>query len=106
MRVQFGPKGEPSYFPTRAMTGAERIAEWRKNHPDRVEAYNAKRREDRRLGKLRAKETLRLIAEAVKAKQVPALPAKPVQLCLPPATTEPLFVFTIDERATVEVESL
>ena len=86
---------------TAPMTPAERAAAYRKRHPDRVAAYNARRRVANR--GIRAEEILRREA-AVRAEaeqSLPALPPAPVQLCLPAAATEPLFVFTIDERLKV-----
>src|SRR5690606_33888624 len=52
MHIQFGAPDQPTlYLPITPKTVAERVADWRERHPDRVAAYNAKRRAQRQAAK-------------------------------------------------------
>ena len=102
------------YIPITPETGAKRIADYRKRHPDRVEAYNAQRRARRQACRARVEE-LKLPARqnavvqmALPATPVPApllLPAPPVRLCLPAPAEEPMFILPLRKPEPVLVEA-
>jgi hypothetical protein len=109
MHIQFGAPGQPAmYFPSTPKTVAERVADWRERHPERVAAYNAQRRAQRQAWKaaqvaLQAERFAARQAELVKTPLL--LPAPPVRLCLPAPLEEPMFILPVERPEPVLVEA-
>ena len=98
----FSFNGATGLQPVPRKTGAERQREYRLRHPDRVRAYNRKRRGARRRGheqaakvimELRQRIAAEMAAPAPANRQPLLLPAPPVRLCLPAPSEEPMFIF-------------
>lgn len=101
-------------MPVMPASGKERVAAYRRRHPDRVAAYNAQRRAQRQAAKAAcaaqaerfAARQAELAAEKAALIRKPLLlPAPPVRLCLPAPSEAPMFILPVAKPEPVLVEA-
>ena len=112
---QWDSEGRVQCVPVIPESGKERVAAYRRRHPDRVAAYNAQRRAQRQAQREaeRAAQAERFAArqaelaaeKAALIRKPLLLPAPPVRLCLPAPSEEPMFILPQAKPEPVLVEA-